>query len=79
MVRALSLTRARSPEKVVDRFADLLAADRLEPSDRLDFFEVRFDAALANLRRDAQEQVWKEQNRYESLDTDGATGSLTPL
>lgn len=77
--QTLSLTRARIQEKVVDRLADLLAADRREPSDRLDFFEVRFDAALANLRRDAQEQVWKEQNRYQSLVTDSEPGEFNAV
>jgi DNA-binding CsgD family transcriptional regulator len=73
-----SLTRGKIRDKVFGRFVELLAADRTEPATKLDYFEVRFDGALASLRRDAQEQAWREENRSEALEFDGETGELSP-
>ena len=39
-------------QDVLDRFVDLLAADRNQADDKLDYFEVRFAGALAALRID---------------------------
>lgn len=72
--RTLSLTRERIRERVFGRFAALLAADRTAYSEKLDFFEVRFDGALASLRRDAQEQAWRDENRSIGLGPDEETG-----
>ena len=55
---------------------ELLAADRSLYQDRLDYFEVRFDGAVASLRRDAQEQVWRDENRSVALEADDETGEL---
>jgi DNA-directed RNA polymerase specialized sigma24 family protein len=44
---------------------------------KLDYFEVRFDGALANLRRDAQEQAWREENRTTALEYDPETNELS--
>ena len=41
-----------------------------EAHDKLDFFEARFDLAIKRLRLDAQERVWREDNRSDSLDDD---------
>src|SRR5258705_745678 len=46
-----SLTRGIVRDKVFGRFVELLSADRAEYIDKLDYFEVRFDGALASLRR----------------------------
>ena len=35
---------------------------------------MRFDGALASLRRDAQEQAWRDENRSTSLEFDEETG-----
>jgi hypothetical protein len=68
-----SLSKSRIREKAFDRFVALLAADRQEYSEKLDYFEVRFDGAVANLRRDAQEQVWREENRKTTIEFDPET------
>lgn len=60
----------RIRDAVFDRFVELLAKDRVEPNDRLDFFEARFDLAIKRLRLDAQERVWREASRGDSMDDD---------
>jgi DNA-directed RNA polymerase specialized sigma24 family protein len=70
-------TRSRIREAVHDRFVGLLAADRQTYSEKLDFFEVRFDGALANLRRDAQEQAWREEKRTTPIEFDPETNELS--
>lgn len=62
-------------EKAFDRFVDLIASDRRNYSEKLDYFEIRFDGAVANLRRDAQKQVWRHENRHTNLDDE--TGELS--
>ncbi|WP_184015726.1 DNA-binding response regulator [Sphingobium boeckii] len=63
-----SLANERIRNSVFDRFVELLAKDRKELDDKLDFFEVRFDLAIKRLRLDAQERVWREENRSDSID-----------
>lgn len=69
-----SLTRGSIRDKVFGRFVELLAADRSKPGSKLDYFEVRFDGALASLRRDAQEQAWRDENRSTTIEFDEETG-----
>jgi hypothetical protein len=71
-----SLTRGAVRDKVVSRFVELLAADRARYVDKLDYFEVRFDGALASLRRDAQEKAWRDEKRSQPLELDGESGEL---
>jgi len=73
-----SLTRGVIRDKVFSRFVEFLAADRAVSSEKLDYFEVRFDGALASLRRDAQEQAWRHENRSTSLEYDDETGEISP-
>ncbi|ARQ13494.1 response regulator protein (plasmid) [Rhizobium etli] len=72
-----SLTRSLVRDKVFSRFVEMLSADRASYVDKLDFFEVRFDGAVANLRRDAQEQAWRDENRSQPLEYDEESGELT--
>ena len=72
-----SYSRAEIRDRAHDRFVELLASDRTCYRERLDYFEVRFDGALASLRRDAQEQVWRDENRSVSLDAHDETGELS--
>lgn len=72
-----SLTRGTVRDKVLSRFVELLSADRAAYVDRLDYFEVRFDGAVASLRRDAQEQAWRNENRSRPLEYDEASGELS--
>ena len=72
--RTESYSRGQIRERVFGRVQELLAADRTSYSERLDYFEIRFDGALASLRRDVQEQVWRHENRSVPLDMDDETG-----
>ena len=72
-----SLTNSVIRDKVFGRFIELLSADRSEYSEKLDYFEVRFDGALASLRQDAQEQAWRDEKRATSLVFDEETGELS--
>lgn len=86
----ISQTRSRIREIAFDRFTEALAADRQAYSEKLDYFEVRFDGAVANLRRDAQDTAWREENRTTTIEYDPetnepsaeveeATGSFNPF
>lgn len=63
-----SLVDERIRNAVFDRFVEMLAKDRKEPNDKLDFFEVRFDLGIKRMRLDAQELVWREENLSDSMD-----------
>jgi len=76
--RTESLTRGGVRDKVFSRFVELLSADRADYVDKLDYFEVRFDGALASLRRDAQEKAWRDENRSQPLEYDEESGELSP-
>lgn len=76
--RTESLTRGVVRDKVFSRFVELLSADRADFVDKLDYFEVRFDGALASLRRDAQEKAWRDENRSQPLEYDEESGELSP-
>lgn len=72
-----SLTRIVVRDKVFSRFVELLSADRASYVDKLDYFEIRFDGAVASLKRDAQEQAWRDENRSQPLEYDEESGELT--
>ncbi len=71
-------TAERVHELAFDKFQDLLCGDRQEYDERLDFFEARFDLGVANLRRDAKEKAYEEENRGASLEYDWDTGEPSP-
>ncbi len=73
-----SLTRGAVRDKVFSRFVELLSTDRATYVDKLDYFEVRFDGAVASMRRDAQEQAWRDENRSRPLEYDEESGELSP-
>lgn len=74
---SVALTSERIRNTVFDRFVELLASDRRQADDKLDFFEIRFDMGLKRLRLDAQEKAWNEANRSWSSDLDEAAGAAT--
>jgi hypothetical protein len=76
--RTESLTRGVVRDKVFSRFVELLSADRADYVDKLDYFEVRFDGALASLRRDAQEKAWCDEKRSQPLEYDEESSELSP-
>lgn len=69
----ISQKNTRIRELALDRFKVLLLEDRQIPSDALDYHEVKFDGAVANLRRDAQKRAWREENRTVPLEYDEET------
>ncbi len=72
----MSLTNSVIRDEVFGKFVELLSRDRIEYSEKLDYYEIRFDGALANLRRDAQEPAWRHENRSVPLEYDEETGEL---
>jgi len=72
----ISASQAEINELVLDTLIVLITADRGEYSEKLDYFEVRFDGAMVKLRIDAQRKVWRRQNRSASLE-DEETGELS--
>jgi len=73
-----SLTHGIVRDKVFGRFVELLSIDRADYAEKADYFEVRFDGALASLRRDAQEKAWRDENRSRPLEYDEESGELSP-
>jgi hypothetical protein len=84
----VSLTGLNIREEVVDHFVDLLLSDRNEYDERLDYYEVNFNAAIAADRHDANVRHWKLENRNDELETEdgevtaqveSAVGSYDPF
>lgn len=63
-------------EYVLDRFQALLVSDRAGYDERLDYFEVNFDAAIASLRLDGRRKAFKEEKRTEPMTYDDETSEL---
>ncbi len=74
-----SLTDEAIREDVAGRFAELLAADRTVYSEKLDYFEIRFDHALAGLRATARKKAWLHARRTTPLEFDDESGELSPM
>jgi hypothetical protein len=72
----LSNQNMKIAELVMDRFQALLVSDRAAYDDRLDYFEVNFDDAVASLRGTARKKVFKEENRSEPMTYDDETSEL---
>ena len=66
-------------QQVMDRFVDLLVADRETPDDKLDFFECRFNMALEALRIGAVRRVAGKAALTQSLSEPGHdNGEVSP-
>lgn len=65
-----SLTRMNIREDVVDRFVDLLMSDRDGYEDRMDYYEINFNSAIATARKDASNRHWTHENRSDELGSD---------
>ena len=57
-------------EEVRDHFVDLLLSDRKQYDNRLDYYEVNFNSAVAADRHDANARHWKHENRTAQLETE---------
>ncbi|HOY59721.1 MAG TPA: sigma-70 family RNA polymerase sigma factor [Verrucomicrobiota bacterium] len=66
----VSLTRMNIREEVRDHFVDLLLSDRKQYDNRLDYYEVNFNSAVAADRHDANARHWKHENRTAQLETE---------
>lgn len=72
----VSFSKEKVRERAFDRFTDLLLHDREAYDDRLDYFEVNFNGALASLRLTAQKQVWRDENRSTTLESTEDEGEI---
>lgn len=70
-----SLSLAQIRDAVVGKLNLLLTKDRTAYSEALDYFEIRFDGALANARKDAAEPVWREGRRTVAIELDEEIGA----
>jgi hypothetical protein len=71
-----SLTNANIRDDVADHFIDLLLSDRVAYDDRLDYYEINFNSAVARDRKDARDRHWKHENRFDELEVDEDEGAL---
>lgn len=72
----VSLKESSITDEVYGKFIELLSRDRQEYVEKLDYFEIRFDAALLSLRLDAQKKAWRHENRSVAIAVDPETGEL---
>ena len=72
----VSQTNVRIAEAVMDRFQEFLVLDRDGYDERLDYFEINFDGAVASLRLTARKKAWKEENRSVPMTYDDETSEL---
>ncbi|WP_233384316.1 DNA-binding response regulator [Methylobacterium sp. C25] len=75
--RAESFNVGEIRDKMFERFVTLVAEDHRVYSEKLDFYEIRFESALAGSRKDAERKVWREDNRRTSLSYDDESGDLS--
>ncbi|MEW8474830.1 MAG: DNA-binding response regulator [Candidatus Thiodiazotropha endolucinida] len=75
--KTASMTKTTIRDTVFGKFIELLSQDRTEYTEKLDFFEIRFDKTLRNMKLDAQKKAWRDENRSVSLEYDEETGELT--
>lgn len=65
-----SLTKMNIRDDVQDHFVDLLLSDQDEYDNRLDYYEINFNSAIASDRQDANNRHWKHENRSDELGSD---------
>lgn len=75
--RTASFSEERVRDEAFGRFVEILAADRVAYTEKLDYFEIRFDGALASLRRDARVKAWRDAKRFEPLEVDDESGEFS--
>jgi hypothetical protein len=69
-------TNLKITDQVMGRFQELLVLDRANYEERLDYFEVNFDDAIAQLRLTARKKAWREENRSVPMTYDDETSEL---
>jgi hypothetical protein len=68
------LTQRDIRHESFEDFVELLARDRLEYVERLDFFEIRFDKSLVSLRTDVKRRAYTDKKHYRQIEVDEKTG-----
>lgn len=66
-------------EAVLHKFQEMLCADRQNYSDRLDFFECRFNAGIARLRSTVRRNIWNKANKSVPLAHDITDEPITEV
>lgn len=72
----VSQTKVDVCDAVMARFQELLMLDRQGYEERLDYFEVNFDDAVAALRSTAKRKAWRHENRTAPMTYDDETSEL---
>lgn len=70
---AVQASAVQIRDEVLFRFQELLCLDRADYDERLDYFEIKFDGAIANLRRTARKKAWRDEDRSSPLTYDDET------
>ncbi|NEG68997.1 sigma-70 family RNA polymerase sigma factor (plasmid) [Pantoea agglomerans] len=76
---SVSMLNSDIQESVFDRIVEMLMLDKAGYEDRLDMFEVRFDLAFSNLKKDAQEKFYRSDNRNTELEYDDSEDITTEV
>lgn len=63
-------------ETVLGKFNEFIAKDRDDYCKRLDYFEIRFDGAIAALRTSAKRSIARREARTESMDVPSFSGEM---
>ena len=71
------LTEGNIRYETFGRFTELLAKDRMDYLEKLDFFEIRFQSALATLRADVERKAYTDKKRSAILEFDHDTGRFS--
>lgn len=64
-------------EKVIFDFQKLLCLDRQEYDQRLDYYEIKFNSAIATLRATARRAFLKKESRRKPMEYDGEASDLS--
>lgn len=72
----VSVKNSSIADEVYGKFIEMVGRDRQDYVEKLDYFEVRFDDALASLRFDARKKAWRHENRSVAIQADPDTGEL---
>lgn len=76
---SVSMLNSDIQESVFDRIVEMLMLDKAGYENRLDMFEVRFDLAFSNLKKDAQEKFYRLDNRNTELEYDDSEDITTEV
>lgn len=70
----IDLTAEKIRDRALGRFMEMLSTDRDDYDERLDYFEISFNAGIANLRKDAMTPALRDQKRSTPIERDPETG-----